>query len=168
MADDNDNSSSNNSDKESVNYVRKKNIIPGWDNDHLIIGIGLLGLAAAVAPYAAKLIDNLRNMSQQLPQPPNGVQQQPVYLPPTQVNLPSPENHTHIHEHEHEAPSPLAEHEQGMKDQRAYEAAAEKETATAPVSFNMIPDRSTQVSNKNQNKSKGNYEAGSNISGSYS
>src|SRR6266498_173500 len=91
MADDND--SNNSSEKENISYVRKKNIIAGWDNDHLILlGLGLLGVAVA-APHIKNAIDNVinqyRNTNPAL-RPPNGMQQQqPVYLPPdTQQPIP--------------------------------------------------------------------------------
>lgn len=167
MADDNDNNSSE-KEKESVNYVRKKNIIPGFDNDHLILaGLGLLA-AITAAPYAKQALDSLlRNLPQNQQIPPNGIQQQqPVYLPPT-TQAPQVPQHVPEHVHEHEQENLLSEHERNMKDQQAYEAAAEKESVTGASSFSMVPDRSTQVAS-NKNKNKGNYEAGSNISGSYS
>ena len=171
MADDNDN---NSSEKENLssnsNYVRKKNLIPGLDNDHLIIGmIGLLG-AAVAAPHIKNAIDNLvQQYKPQLQVPNNGMQQQPVYLPPntpqqpTQVNVTQEVPHEHEHNHAEEA---LAENERALRDQKAYDAALEKDQTTGASSFSMVPDRSTRVSTKNKNK--GNYEAGSNISGSYS
>lgn len=173
MVDDNDNRDNSDKEKENVNYVRKRNLIPGIDNDHLIIGgLGVLA-AIGLAPYAKQLAENfLRNLPQNQGQgqqlPPNGMQQQPVYYPPapTPQSIPSDITREHVHEHQHEV-SPLAEHEQGMRDQKAYEAAQEKEAVQSPVSFSMVPDRSTQVS-QNKNKNRGNYEAGSNISGSYS
>lgn len=165
--DDNNTDNSERENSPSANYVRKKNLIPGWDNDHLIIaGLGIL-TAIGVAPYVKQLAENFfKNLPQNQQLPPNNSHQ--MYYPPPQQQMPI-ENHQHeIEQEQGQMPNPMSQHEKAIAEQKAYEAAKERDEITGPASFSMVPDRSTMVADKNKNKNKGTYEAGSNISGSYS
>lgn len=169
MADDNDKDSS--SEKENPTYVRKKNIIPGWDNEHLMLtGLGIL-TAITIYPYARQWVENVVNgmrqgqpgaspYQQQLPPNGGGIpqqqQQQQVLNPPetqsqskvTVIDQPQQLN-------------PLQQHEKALADQAAYAAAMEKENLTGSQSISMVPERNPRE------KSRYTYEAGSNVSAGF-
>lgn len=84
--------SSDSSNKEGgVNYVRKKNIISGVDNDLLLWGTGILALGVGIAnlPQVQEALKNIfRPVQQQLQQQqmqPNNGSQQYLVPPPQQV-----------------------------------------------------------------------------------
>jgi hypothetical protein len=178
MADDNsNNSSSSNSSNESreVSYVRKKNIIPGIDNDHLIIG-GLVTLTGIVlAPHIKQILDNfMRGMpqnqnqaNQSRPQPGNGsaipnppaVTHHAVQVPAVP---PTPQEQELMQKYpEHDL---LRQHEQRLKEQEAYKAALEQETYGGSQSISMVPDRSRPADKSGRSHE---YEAGSNVSAGF-
>jgi hypothetical protein len=159
--------------KDSSTYVRKKNLISGIDNDHLIIGL-LAGLGmVTAAPYIKQLIDNfMKNLPQQqlLPQPPNGGGQPQVYqqVPnPPPVTAQQQQQAQTQQENIIPAPSPdvtnpLREHERRLEEQRNYQAAMEKEAIQGSQSISMVPDRA-----KKKEKDNNTYVAGQNVSAGY-
>jgi hypothetical protein len=177
MADDTDNKDREREEsKDSSTYVRKKNLISGIDNDHLIIG-GIAALGALIsAPYIKQMFDNfMRNLpqqqqGQQLIQPPNGGGQPQLRQQQQQQQVPNPPI-TQQEEEEQEklvpvspdVTNPLREHERRLEEQRNYQAAMEKGNMEAGgQSISMVPDRS-----KKKQKDDNAYVAGSNVSAGY-
>jgi hypothetical protein len=96
----------------STYYARKKNFFSGIDNDHVNLGIALLGLAVgsiALYPTAKQFLENLnksqQNQQQQLPPPPPAVEE--PYIPPTAPQLPAANGHADAQQPiEEQAPQP--------------------------------------------------------------
>lgn len=175
MADESDNKDS--SEKENTTYVRKKNIIPGWDNDHLMLtGLGVL-TAITLYPYARQWVENI---FKSIPQPgqQQGQPQGQGQLPPNgsgvpQITIPNPpdtssqQHKVYVAPQQQEAPQGhnlLEDHERGLREQAAYAAAVEKENLTGSQSINMVPDRNVAAERKARSQA---YEAGSNVSAGY-
>lgn len=170
MADDSDNSKEREESRDTSTYVRKKNVISGIDNDHLILA-GIAGLGALIsAPYIKQLLDNfLRNIPQQQQQyaqqqqqqlPPNGGGQPELHQVP---NPPVTQREKLVSPVSPDVMNPLEEHERRLEEQRNYQAAMEQGNQEAGGhSIPMVPDRS-----KKKQKDDNAYVAGSNVSAGY-
>ena len=165
MADDSDNSKDREESRDTSTYVRKKNVISGIDNDHLILA-GIAGLGALIsAPYIKQLLDNfLRNIPQQQQLPPNGGGQPELH----EHQVPNPpvtqQREKLVSPVSPDVMNPLQEHERRLEEQRNYQAAMEQGNMEAGgQSISMVPDRSNKKKQKDDNA----YVAGSSVSAGY-
>lgn len=158
MADESNGSESN----KEVNYVRKKNIISGVDNDFLLtlLGAGAITLGILNLPQVQEWVRNIAKGMPQLPnqqgQPANG---QPQLVPPPpsvspQVSLQA-------------QPQMPKTDQQIRQEQQRYAEAVEQdgiEQGNQYNSFNALPERNIEES---KDKKKVPYTPGSSVSAGY-